>query len=308
MVDVPVEDESKYPPASESPQSEDESQTEITVPSNNDTAQNTSVNELSCQALWKARNQVFHDNGYCFMSDEALAAFDNNGCQFDKVENVSLSDAEKEYVKTIRATEESKGCTNKPTQTPNAGLSVGNEKYVQQMLEGSKANDEKLLETSRQFLENQPKPVKGDKRSARKLNDEGLVLFNAQQYEKASQIFEKANQLDPADIEILNNYGIALLKSNNLDRAWAVLVKVLTIKPDRAPAWANLGDILSRQGKEELAIAGYLNTYRFSKDRDKTHHFFQDQLAKENDDNIRSALTKTIQKSTGLFINQLPSN
>jgi len=95
-----------------------------------------------------------------------------------------------------------------------------------------------------------------------------------QKYEQAATLFEEASQLDPADIEALNNYGIALMKSGNLNKAWSVVVKTLSIKPDRTPAWANFGDILALQGKEEMAVASYLNTYRFSKNRENTHKYF----------------------------------
>lgn len=64
---------------------------------------------LSCQSLWKARNQIFHDKGYCFKG-EAKEVFGNAGCQYDKASLVPLIESEKEFVKSIRAIEENKGC------------------------------------------------------------------------------------------------------------------------------------------------------------------------------------------------------
>jgi hypothetical protein len=64
---------------------------------------------LSCQSLWKARNQIFHNKGYCFKG-EAKEVFGNAGRQYDKASLVPLIESEKEFVKSIRAIEENKGC------------------------------------------------------------------------------------------------------------------------------------------------------------------------------------------------------
>lgn len=194
------------------------------------------------------------------------------------------------------------------TQIPNPDRVYPNKQYVQKMLEGSMRNDESSIQTSKQYLENQPKPPKGDKKAARKVNDEALELFNNQQYDQAAMLFAKASQLDPADIEVLNNYGIALMKSGNLNKAEFVLVKTLAIKPGRAPAWTNLGDTLALQGKGEMAVASYLNNYRFSKNRENTHKYFQNQLVQEKNSLIREALAKSTEKAVVMYFSRSPAD
>jgi Flp pilus assembly protein TadD len=181
--------------------------------------------------------------------------------------------------------------TQKETTPTNA------EQHVQKMLEAAMNNDEGSIKASEQYLENQPKPAKGDKKAAREVNDEALIFIKNQQYAQAIPLLEKASQTDPSDVEILNNYGFALMMSNNLEQAKTVLIKTLVMKPNRVSAWSNLGYAFALQGKEDMATACYLNTYRFSKNPEKTLQFFKDQLAQEKNPNLRSAMIKAVEKA-----------
>jgi hypothetical protein len=69
------------------------------------------------------------------------------------------------------------------------------------------------------------------------------------------------------------------------------------MKPNRVSAWSNLGYAFALQGKEDMATACYLNTYRFSKNPEKTLQFFKDQLAQEKNPNLRSAMIKAVEKA-----------
>lgn len=62
---------------------------------------------LSCDALWHRRNQIFHENGYCFGGPRGIAAFGNEGC-FTK--NPALSASEAREISQIKQMERDKGC------------------------------------------------------------------------------------------------------------------------------------------------------------------------------------------------------
>lgn len=170
------------------------------------------------------------------------------------------------------------------------------EQHVQKMLEGAMNNDENIIQTNKQYLENQPKPPKGDRKIARKINEEALKYSQAEQYDQALPLLAKAAQIDTSDVEILNNYGFVLMKSRHLDGALLVLTKTLAIKPDRASAWANLADVLALQGHVDLATAGYLNVFRFSKNKENTYKFFQNSQLQEDSPYVREAIANAIQK------------
>ena len=141
---------------------------------------------------------------------------------------------------------------------------------------------ESEIQEAKLKIEASPKPAKGNKKAARKINDQALALLNTQDFSGAVAKFVEANRLDASDIEIVNNLGFAYLKQKNLELAQQTLIAALTMFPDRAAAWSNLGDVFALSGDERKAVACYANTYRFSKDMAKTHQFMKKMNAAED--------------------------
>ncbi len=141
---------------------------------------------------------------------------------------------------------------------------------------------ESEIQEAKLKIEASPKPKKGNKKAARKINDQALALLNTQDFGGAVAKFVEANRLDASDIEIINNLGFAYLKQKNLESAQQTLIAALTMFPDRAAAWSNLGDVFALSGDERKAVACYANTYRFSKDMAKTHQFMKKMNAAED--------------------------
>jgi Flp pilus assembly protein TadD len=135
------------------------------------------------------------------------------------------------------------------------------------------ARDEAKLGSSRNKLDGLPKPQRGDKARARKLNDEALALMRQSKDAEAIPILEDAHRTDPLDVEIVNNLASAYfntsLTNNDFSKAKAKLVDTLRLKPDRNIAWANLGHAFAMEGNEFAATNCYINFYRFSQDKDK---------------------------------------
>ena len=65
---------------------------------------------MSCQILWEVRNQIYHENGYCFQTDRGRAAFSNDGCHESDQGAIKLNSYERSNVKRIRQVEIEKGC------------------------------------------------------------------------------------------------------------------------------------------------------------------------------------------------------
>lgn len=64
-----------------------------------------------CDSLWRARNEIFHRNGYCFSSARGQTAFSNVGCNPALTpDTVPLTAAERVEVSRLRAMETSLGC------------------------------------------------------------------------------------------------------------------------------------------------------------------------------------------------------
>ncbi|GLK75215.1 hypothetical protein GCM10008171_04690 [Methylopila jiangsuensis] len=61
--------------------------------------------QSACAELWGERNAVYARAGYCFKTDRAIRAFGNAGCQYDRLEDVPLSDRERARVRDIQREE-----------------------------------------------------------------------------------------------------------------------------------------------------------------------------------------------------------
>jgi predicted aspartyl protease len=136
------------------------------------------------------------------------------------------------------------------------------------------ARDEAKLSSISNKLDGLPKPQRGDKVQARKLNDEALALMRRSQDAEAIPILEYAHRADPLDVEIANNLASAYFNTsftnNDFTRAKSMLVDTLRLKPDRYIAWANLGYAFAMEGNKFAATNCYINFCRFSKDRERS--------------------------------------
>ncbi len=119
-------------------------------------------------------------------------------------------------------------------------------------------------------LENLPKPAPGDRKSARKLNEQALALFRSDRFDEAVELFHQGLDADPSDIEVKNNYVYAMIKAGKLDEAETVAGELLMNNPGRSSAWANLAEIYAIKGKEEEAARAFVVAFQFSSNKDKT--------------------------------------
>lgn len=175
------------------------------------------------------------------------------------------------------------------------------QQYVENMLMGSSKDDESMVMENKAILESLPKISNIQNEFARKLNLDALAMIKIHNFEKALTLLAQAYELAPSDAEISNNYGFVLMKLRDLDRAYSVLVHVLTIKPDRTSAWRNLADVIALKGQVDLAEAGYLNVYRFSKNIQKTRKMLQNSQLTEDSSYVKEALNKALTKAKTLF-------
>jgi len=65
------------------------------------------VQDLNCQQLWVARNEIYHRNGFCFKTRRGRNFFGNAGCS---TSNPRLSRTERRNVELIQSWEADNGC------------------------------------------------------------------------------------------------------------------------------------------------------------------------------------------------------
>jgi Tfp pilus assembly protein PilF len=83
------------------------------------------------------------------------------------------------------------------------------------------------------------------------------TLWQLRYWQDSISIFRHTLQVTSGNYLILNNYGIALADSGDLEGAVAAYREALRVWPNSANAHINLGGTLARQGKFEEAIGQY---------------------------------------------------
>ena len=168
--------------------------------------------------------------------------------------------------------------------------------YVQQMLAQSAKNDTAGMSATLRQLESVPRPARQNVKEARALNKQGLEALRRNDFSSALDAFQQAQQADPADAEISGNLGYVQLKLGQFKRAEHQLVYTLSLAPERASTWFNLGQVYGASGEMDKAIGAFANSYRYSQDAPKTKDLMmQAALAPENDEVTRTALRRTLQ-------------
>ena len=161
------------------------------------------------------------------------------------------------------------------------------------LIDGGVKNESEIQKVQKRITA-LPKLTKTNVKEARDANNNGLALAKAEKYDEAVKFFENGNSLNPADIEIVGNLGFAYVKLNQLDSAQQAMMTSLAMAPNRATAWANLGDVYAFKNDKSRAVACLANAYRFSRNREKTHQFFKYLNEKENVEQLKQARNEAI--------------
>lgn len=166
---------------------------------------------------------------------------------------------------------------------------------VQRMLGQAAKNDEAGLNATRQQLESVSRPAHQNVKEARALNQQGLDALKQNHYQAAATAFQKAQETDPADVEVAGNLGYANLKLGQFKRAEHQLVYAISLSPGRSSSWYNLGQVYGATNQVEKATGAFAVAYRFSQNPLKTLDFMRQALtAPENNEATRAALKRTL--------------
>ena len=167
---------------------------------------------------------------------------------------------------------------------------------VQRMLGQAAKNDQAGLNATRQQLESLSRPAHQNAKEARALNQQGLDALKQNDYLAAATAFQKAQETDPADVEIAGNLGYANLKLGQFKRAEHQLAYAISLSPGRSSSWYNLGQVYGALNDVERAIGAFAAAYRFSQNPPKTLDFMRQALtAPENNEATHTALKRALE-------------
>jgi len=144
----------------------------------------------------------------------------------------------------------------KPEFQANIRPELGEEVRVDFQL--SPGSDSKLAfeltgEDRAQLQKKQASQEKNQKQSAevRALFEQGVKLFNAEQFDEALEAFNKALEKDPKQTAIVARTGDCYLRLNKNDEALAAYNKAIEMAPSDAELYTLKGVVLSRMGQQE---------------------------------------------------------
>lgn len=95
----------------------------------------------------------------------------------------------------------------------------------------------------------------------------GLVLIQAGQYGRATEVLESALSFSPSDVQVLNNLGVACAATGNLTRARTLFETAVSLTPADPTLRNNLADVLLRLGQAGEAARHIDELVRLSPDR-----------------------------------------
>ncbi|MEX1254703.1 MAG: tetratricopeptide repeat protein [Dehalococcoidia bacterium] len=83
---------------------------------------------------------------------------------------------------------------------------------------------------------------------------EANSLFAAGKYEEAAELYSRASQVDPGNVDALPNLGAALFRMARYQEALDVISRALEQRPDDPASLTNLGTILVALGRPDEAL------------------------------------------------------
>lgn len=132
-----------------------------------------------------------------------------------------------------------------------------------------------------------PKPQRGDRKLARKLNNEGLDSLKQRKLADAAAILTKALEVDPADEEILSNLIFTYNEDGNFTKAEQLAYNGLLLNPRRANIWLPIAIAKQKQGKTSEALEAMWITWQFSEDKERLSTLLDKRIAEETNDGLK---------------------
>jgi hypothetical protein len=144
------------------------------------------------------------------------------------------------------------------------------------MLDGVNPRKPEVIEAAASRIDGFAKPQRGDRKTARALNERGLNEFKNSNYASAVDILKQAATADPADVEIQSNLAFVALRADRSQIALEAVSVALKINPRRTSSWVSLSEFFILSAKNTAATRAMLLAYEFSANKEKSLAFFED--------------------------------
>lgn len=181
--------------------------------------------------------------------------------------------------------------------TPKFGLSVDDQHKarncdtaqacVEAMLAAAKAENLTYVMEAARRIDSLPKPSRGDRKAARKLNDDGLAAFREGRNLEALNLLSKAHDADRGDEEIVSNLVYVYSEDGNYTKALSIASQGFLLNPRRANLWLPYAQAAAKQGNPKLGWQALWLAWQFSANRERMLTFIDKLISEESNADMK---------------------
>lgn len=155
--------------------------------------------------------------------------------------------------------------------------------------------DAMALEVAIARIDALEKPTRGNRRAARRSNEQGLQQLEMGNLSEAMELLAKAAIEDPADVEIMSNLGEAAIRGKSVVLAQKALQLATLLNPRRAVTWVANAELMLQKGgaSAQLAPRALLLAYEYSGNREKTIAYFDGKAISSDSEDVRRLYDST---------------
>ena len=166
---------------------------------------------------------------------------------------------------------------------PSASTCADVKACINAMLAAAKTENLTAAMDAARRIDGFQKPERGDRKSARQLNDEGLNALKQGKNLEAINLLTKAREADGLDEEVLDNLVFTYSKDGNYTKAISIASEGFNLNPRRASLWINYSQTHAQLGHQEAALQAMWVAWQFSPNKERTLKFIEKRILDEKD-------------------------
>jgi hypothetical protein len=157
-----------------------------------------------------------------------------------------------------------------------------------EMLAAAKREDLSSAMDSASRMARMPKPQRGDRKLARKLNADGLEELKNRNLPDAAELFTRATQADPGDEEIISNLIYTYTEAGLFSAIEPLFYDGLLLNPRRANIWLLTAVFKQKQKKTDDALQAIWLAWQLSGDKKGLKGLLDKRILEEADEGLKS--------------------
>ena len=171
---------------------------------------------------------------------------------------------------------------NNPTKVDEAGLACSNlTTCIDVMLNAAKVENISIVLETAKRIESFEKPERGDRKIARRLNEQGLAAFKNDNKNEAITILTNARNTDKLDEEIISNLVYVYSENENYLKAIELAKEGFLLNPRRASLWLPYAESNQKAGNKSAALSAFWLAWQFSGNKEKMLESMEKKIADE---------------------------